>query len=82
MVSIAKPKPKPEPEPKPKPKPAKPPEPEGMTTRGVRMTAKYGAWIDKLAASERISVASLIDRALANYAKLVRFEEEPPERVK
>ena len=40
-----------------------------MTTRGVRMTEGYAAWLDRFAKSERMSVATLIDRALAAYAE-------------
>jgi hypothetical protein len=64
---------------KPKPEPKRAARVE-MTTRGVRMTIAYAAWIDKLAASERMGVATLIDRAVADYAKNIGFEP-PPERV-
>jgi hypothetical protein len=51
-----------------------------MTTRGLRMTEAYAEWIDRLASSERMGVATLIDRAVAAYAKQAGFEL-PPERV-
>jgi hypothetical protein len=59
---------------------AKPTEDQEMTTRGVRMTKVYATWLDRLATSERIRVASLIDRAVAAYAKQAGFEP-PPVRV-
>jgi hypothetical protein len=51
-----------------------------MTTRGLRMTVAYAEWIDEFAASERMGVATLIDRAVAAYAKETGFKA-PPERV-
>jgi hypothetical protein len=51
-----------------------------MTTRGLRMTEAYAEWIDQFAAVERMGVATLIDRAVAAYAKQVGFTA-PPERV-
>jgi hypothetical protein len=62
-----------------KKRPPKSAEPE-MTTRGLRMTQSYAEWLDRLASSERMSVATLIDRAVAAYAKQAGFEP-PPERV-
>ena len=53
---------------------------EKMTTRGLRMSEVYAAWIDEFAASERMGVATLIDRAVADYAKRLGFKT-PPERV-
>jgi hypothetical protein len=60
----------------------KAPRPGGarMTTRGLRMTEAYAEWIDQFAAAERMGVATLIDRAVAAYAKQVGFKT-PPERV-
>jgi hypothetical protein len=51
-----------------------------MLAKGVRMTEEYAAWLDRLASMERMSVATLIDRALTAYAKQAGFES-PPERV-
>jgi hypothetical protein len=51
-----------------------------LTTRGLRMTVAYAEWIDEFAPSERMGVATLIDRAVADYAKQVGFRT-PPERV-
>jgi hypothetical protein len=51
-----------------------------MLAKGVRMTREYSDWLDRLAAQERMSVSTLIDRALADYAKQSGFEA-PPARV-
>jgi hypothetical protein len=51
-----------------------------MLAKGVRMTRGYSDWLDRLASQERMSVSTLIDRALAAYAKQAGFES-PPERV-
>ena len=40
-----------------------------MLAKGVRMTREYSDWLDRLASHERMSVSTLIDRALAAYAK-------------
>jgi len=52
----------------------------GMTTKGFRMTAAYAKWLDRLAKAERMSIATLIDRTLADHAKEIGFDA-PPERV-
>lgn len=51
-----------------------------MLAKGVRMTREYSDWLDRLASQERMSVSTLIDRALADYAKRISFES-PPARV-
>jgi hypothetical protein len=56
------------------------PKPHKMTTRGLRMTEDYAAWLDSLADQERMGVSTLVDRAVAAYAKSVGFKE-PPLRV-
>lgn len=50
------------------------------TTKAFRMSMAYAEWIERFANSERISVASLLDRALAEHAKKLGFET-PPDRV-
>ena len=64
---------------RPKKKPTPPAAPE-MLARGIRMTREYADWLDQLASSERMSVATLIDRAVAAYAKQMGFKV-PPDRV-
>jgi hypothetical protein len=63
-----------------KKKPATKPTEPVMTTRGLRMSGSYAAWLDRFAKSERMSVATLIDRGMAAYAEQRTFEA-PPERV-
>jgi len=63
----------------PRKKSKKPAEPT-MMTRGLRMSSDYSEWLERLARKERMSIASLIDRATAAYAEHVGFEA-PPERV-
>jgi hypothetical protein len=46
----------------------------------VRGSAEWKAWVERLAARDRASVADLTDRALAAYARQIGFAEEPPER--
>jgi hypothetical protein len=53
----------------------------GMTTRGLRMTHAYAKWLEELADTERLGIATLVDRVLAAYAKEVGFRE-PPKRVR
>lgn len=45
-----------------------------------RVSGEYGEWVDKLAASNRTNVASLLDQALAKFAREIGFTEAPPER--
>jgi hypothetical protein len=57
-----------------------PPDEPSMTTRGLSMTDSYELWLECFARSEQMTLSTLIDRALASYAKQVGFET-PPERV-
>ena len=50
------------------------------TTKAFRMSGAYAEWIERFANSERVSVASLLDRALAEHAKVLGFEV-PPDRI-
>jgi hypothetical protein len=61
-----------------RPSKGKPVSPE--TTKAFRMSMLYAEWIEKFANSERISVASLLDRALAEHAKTLGFKP-PPDRI-
>ena len=49
----------------------KPPGPE--TTKAFRMSTEYAEWVERFANFERTSVSSLLDRALAEHAKLRGF---------
>jgi hypothetical protein len=52
-----------------------------MTTMGIRSTKAYAAWLERLAEFDRSTVAGMIDRACAQYAKVIGFGEEPPKRI-
>lgn len=46
----------------------------------VRGSAEWKAWVEKLAAFDRGTVADVADRAMAAYARMIGFGEPPPER--
>ncbi len=50
-----------------------------MTTRGIRMSREYVEWLEELAKQERFNISTLIDRAVADYARNIGFRS-PPER--
>jgi hypothetical protein len=56
------------------------PDRDAMTTRAFRMRQEYADWLEQLAAFDRSTVASLLDRAAAHYAKSIGFSKEVPER--
>ena len=49
-------------------------------TLGVRVSAEYSDWVERLAKANRTTIAGLIDQALAGHAERIGFEEAPPER--
>lgn len=55
------------------------PAPEGKSI-AFRASAEYAAWVEKLAAVNRSTVAGLIDQALVRHANAIGFPEAPPER--
>jgi hypothetical protein len=57
------------------------PDPDEMVTRAIRMRQEYAAWLDRLASADRSTIAGVIDRALASYAKAIAFKDDPPERT-
>jgi hypothetical protein len=63
-----------------KSKPIPAPAPSGLRTIGIKSTREWAAWLDRYAKSQRVTIASLIDRALAADAERNGFEA-PPERV-
>jgi hypothetical protein len=63
-----------------KKKRASKPDPTRMVTRALRMTEVYADWLDRYADKERVSLASLLDRALARDAEHTGFEA-PPRRL-
>jgi hypothetical protein len=57
--------------------------PEGQlpsVVLSVRMSREYREFLNRLAEHERCGVADVIDRAIADYAKKVKFGEQPPKR--
>ena len=50
-------------------------------TIGFRVSGEYGEWLDRLAKHHRTTVAGVMDRALAEWAKSQGFEEPAPERM-
>jgi hypothetical protein len=56
------------------------PDPDEMVTRALRMRQEYADWLERFAKKERVSLASLFDRALSTHAEQVGFEA-PPARV-
>lgn len=56
------------------------PDPDEMTTRAFRMRQEYAEWLERLAAFDRSSISSLLDRAVTHYGKAIGFTEEAPER--
>jgi hypothetical protein len=46
----------------------------------VRGSPEWKAWLERLAAFDRSTVADVIDRATAAYARTVGFAEAPPAR--
>ena len=65
---------------KPKAKAKGQPDPGVMTTRALKMRQEYADWMERFARNERVTLASLIDRALASHAARQGYES-PPERT-
>ena len=63
-----------------KPKGKAKPNPDAMTTRALKMRQEYADWLERFAKRERVTVASLVDRALLTHAQATDFEP-PPERT-
>jgi hypothetical protein len=56
------------------------PDSDAMTTRAFRMRQEYADWLEQLASFDRSTISSLLDRAVAHYAKSIGFSKEAPER--
>jgi hypothetical protein len=56
------------------------PDPDEMVTRALKMRREYADWLERFAAMERVSLAALLDRALASHALRQGFQV-PPDRV-
>ena len=57
------------------------PKSKGPRVIGIRTTAEWAAWLERVAKYCRTDVAKLVDAAVADYAKAKGFSEAPPERV-
>lgn len=50
-------------------------------TVGIRASAEWADWLERLAKHMRTDIAKLMDACAAEYAKNHGFDEPPPERV-
>jgi len=55
----------------------KPPIASGAKSVAFRVSGEYAAWLERAAAHDRSSVSAFLDRAAANYAKIIQFEAPP-----
>jgi hypothetical protein len=53
----------------------------GFTSKAIRMSEAYAAWLEEAAKLDRTTVAGFLDRAAADRAKAIGLEEKPPERL-
>jgi hypothetical protein len=52
-----------------------------LKTIGLRVSAEYGDWLDRLARHYRTTVAGIIDRAVAEWVHAQGYDEAPPDRM-
>lgn len=68
----------------PKKTPGENPRPQPRRVRSaatnIRSTPEWKAWLEELAEFDRCDYVELIDRAVVEYAKKVRFEKKAPRR--
>jgi hypothetical protein len=62
-------------------RPTQKPDPDERVTKALKMGREYADWLERLAAHDERTVASLIARAVARYAAEIGFKEAPPERT-
>lgn len=55
--------------------------PAGFRTVGIRASAEWADWLERLAKHMRTDIAKLMDACAAEYARNHGFDEPPPERV-
>jgi hypothetical protein len=65
---------------RPKGRPAKARE-ENTRAIAFRVTEEYAEWLNRAARADRVTIAGFLDRAAADRAKAIGFNEPPPERV-
>jgi hypothetical protein len=51
-----------------------------VKTVGIRTSAEWAEWVERLAKHYRTTVSGVIDRALAEWTAAEGYEEKPPER--
>lgn len=52
-----------------------------IRTIGFKASQEWSDWLERFAKTNRTTVAGVIDRALAEMAKVQEHPEPPPERV-
>lgn len=64
------------------PKPKTPDEasPE-MMVLSIKMTPDFHAWLGEVAESERDTVVKLVERAIVDYARRIKFPKTAPKRT-
>jgi tRNA (Thr-GGU) A37 N-methylase len=55
-------------------------EDSGGGVLSIRVNPQYRDYLKRLAEHERVCVSALLDRAVADHAKLLKFPEAPPKR--
>jgi uncharacterized protein (DUF1778 family) len=53
----------------------------GFRTVGIRVSADYADWLARAAEYDRVTIAAFVDRAAADRASQIGFEEAPPRRI-
>ena len=53
----------------------------GFRTIGIRVSIEYAAWLERVGKHDRATIAGFLDRAAADRAKAIGFDEAPPERI-
>jgi hypothetical protein len=53
----------------------------GFRTLGIRVSDAYAAWLGRAAKRDRVTIAAFLDRAAADRARAIGFDEAPPERI-
>jgi hypothetical protein len=53
----------------------------GFRTVGIRVSNAYADWLERVAKQDRATIAGFLDRAAADRAKAIGFDEVPPERI-
>jgi hypothetical protein len=64
-----------------RPKQTKDKGPSPLRTIGIKASQPWAEWLERFAKHQRTTVASLVDRALAQHAESEGFKDVPPERI-